>query len=172
MHGANRLASNSLLEGLVFAHRIADDIAGRLAAGELPMRVPTVLAGGDAVLDASRRLEVQRAMTLGSGPVRSGESTTGAMTALAALAREPATEAEPGPRTWETTNLLHLGQVLSFVANLREETRGGHVRSDFPDLDDARWLTHLTATRDEDGVVVITERAVDAPAAQPAGGLA
>jgi L-aspartate oxidase len=171
VHGANRLASNSLLEGLVFAHRIADDIAARFSAGDLPQRpvgAPAAAGGSlegetDAVLDASRRIEVQRAMTLGSGPVRSGESTAGAQVVLAALAGEPTTEAEPGPLTWETTNLLHLGQVLSHVAHLREETRGGHVRSDFPERDDARWLTHLTATRQADGQVVITER----PAGDP-----
>ena len=163
VHGANRLASNSLLEGLVFAHRIADDIAARFSSGDLPQREVGSTPGQDAVLDASRRIEVQRAMTLGSGPVRSGQSTAGAQAELAALAAQPTTEAEPGPLTWETTNLLHLGQVLSRVAHLREETRGGHVRSDFPERDDARWLTHLTATRRADGQVVITER----PAGDP-----
>ncbi len=72
VHGANRLASNSLLEGLVFAHRIADDVTSRFAAGELPLRAPASDAGDAAVLDASHRLDVQRAMTRGSGPVRSG----------------------------------------------------------------------------------------------------
>jgi len=162
VHGANRLASNSLLEGLVFAHRIADDVTARLAAGELPLGVPASDAGDAAVLDASRRLEVQRAMTRGCGPVRSAASTAEALEALARLAALPPTEAEPGPLTWETTNLLHLGQALSLVAHRREETRGGHVRSDFPERDDARWLTHLTTTtRSADGSLVVTERPVE-----------
>ena len=99
-------------------------------------------------------------MTRGSGPVRSGASTACAAEALADLAALPPTEAEPGPDTWETSNLLHLGQALSLVAHLREETRGGHVRSDFPDRDDARWLRHLTTTRSADGTLVVTERPV------------
>ena len=162
VHGANRLASNSLLEGLVFAHRIADDVTTRLAGGELPLRPPASDAGGTAVLDASHRLDVQRAMTRGCGPVRSAASTVGALEALAELARLPPTEADPGPLTWETTNLLHLGQALALVAHRREETRGGHVRSDFPERDDARWLTHLTTTRSADGSLVVTERPVEA----------
>jgi L-aspartate oxidase len=164
VHGANRLASNSLLEGLVFAHRIADDVAARLAAGELALREPSGEAGAAAVLDASHRLDVQRAMTRGSGPVRSGASTRAAVDTLAALAALPPTEAEPSPATWETTNLLHLGQALSLVAHRREETRGGHVRSDFPERDDAHWLRHLTTTRSADGSLVITEEPVGAPA--------
>ena len=164
VHGANRLASNSLLEGLVFAHRIADDVTTRFAAGELPLRTPASDAGDAAVLDASHRLDVQRAMTRGSGPVRSAASTAGALEALAALAALPPSTAEPGPATWETTNLLHLGQTLATVAHRREETRGGHVRSDFPERDDARWLTHLTTTRPADGVLVVTERPVEVPA--------
>ena len=115
------------------------------------------------MLDASHRLDVQRAMTRGSGPVRSAASTAGALEALATLAARPPSTAEPGPATWETTNLLHLGQALSTVAHRREETRGGHVRSDFPERDDARWLTHLTTTRPADGALVVTERPVEVP---------
>ncbi len=168
VHGANRLASNSLLEGLVFAHRIADDITARLSRDELPSRTP-VVDGDTAVLDSSRRLDLQRTMTRGSGPVRSGESTAGALVALAELAALPPSRAEPGPRTWETTNLLHLGQALAQVAHLRAETRGGHVRSDAPERDDARWLTHLTTTRAADGSLVVTEHRVDGPANDLAG---
>jgi L-aspartate oxidase len=47
------------------------------------------------------------------------------------------------------------------VAHRREETRGGHIRSDFPDRDDDRWLTHLTSTRAPDGSVVVTEHPVE-----------
>ena len=50
------------------------------------------------------------------------------------------------------------------MAHLREETRGGHVRSDFPERDDARWLSHLTTTRSADGTLVVTERPVEDPA--------
>ncbi len=169
VHGANRLASNSLLEGLVFAHRIADDVTARIAAGQLPLREPAPDAGGAAVLDAAHRLELQRAMTRGAGPVRSAQSTDEALEHLARLAALAPSQAEPGPPTWETTNLLHLGQALSLVAHLREETRGGHVRSDFPDRDDTRWLTHLTTSRAEGGGLDVTERPVDSHPAQPQG---
>ena len=163
VHGANRLASNSLLEGLVFAHRIAEDIAERFGRGELPSVTAAAAApqpsgpGADpapdtVLLRSVHRKAIQRAMTRGSGVVRSAESLDNTAAALAVLA-SAADGDEGGPKSWETTNLLHLGQLLTHVAALREETRGGHVRSDFPDRDDGHWLGHVRAVRSVDGIL-------------------
>jgi L-aspartate oxidase len=167
VHGANRLASNSLLEGLVFAHRIADDLTQRLAAGELPavdLHSPMAMQdeGSHGLLDARHRTQVQRTMTLGVGPLRSAESTSGALADLATLAALPPGTAEPGPLSWETTNLLHLGQALATAAHLREETRGGHVRRDHPEHDDTGWAAHLLHVRDpDDGELAVIKLDVD-----------
>ena len=155
VHGANRLASNSLLEGLVFAHRIADDISERMAWGELPQAVPAAPSGEAALLDGSARVQVQAAMTAGSGAVRSAASLASTALALRDLALA-ATSTESGPQSWETTNLLHIGQVLTLAASLREETRGGHVRSDHPAQVDPRWRGHTLVVRAADGTLSTT----------------
>jgi len=152
VHGANRLASNSLLEGLVFAHRIADDITDRLSGGDLTPADPVMRVEETTLVAGTERTGVQRAMTLGAGAVRSADSLAqGAKTleAIAAAARGSTAD----PDSWETSNLLHVGQVLTAMATLREETRGGHVRSDFIDRDDAHWLGHTYAVRGADGSV-------------------
>ncbi|WP_338748580.1 L-aspartate oxidase [Janibacter alittae] len=160
VHGANRLASNSLLEGLVFAHRIADDLVARLAAGELPL-VGASGEGSAGLLDAGQRDVLQATMTKGVGPLRSRESTSSALASLVELAGTTS-DAEPGPHSWETTNLLHLGQALATAAHLREETRGGHVRRDHPDSDDEDWSAHLVHVRDPgDGELVVIRLDVD-----------
>jgi L-aspartate oxidase len=159
VHGANRLASNSLLEGLVFARRIADDLTARLGAGELPETTPVTASGEPEpeLIRGKRRMDVQRAMTAGAGTVRSADSLAATQSTLAGLAARAATDdtgKQGGPKSWETTNLLHLGRALTYAAALREETRGGHVREDFPTRDDDRFLHHVHLARSPDGMLV------------------
>ncbi|MEU8525667.1 L-aspartate oxidase [Streptomyces sp. NPDC048629] len=147
VHGANRLASNSLLEGLVFAERIADDIVASGPHREgVPAvhRVPTVMP----LLEPSARAEIQRIMSGYAGVLRSEESLRKASAALEDLARDavvrhPDLTAGPGTESWETTNLLHVSRALVTAALRREETRGCHWREDFPERDDEKWRRHL-----------------------------
>jgi L-aspartate oxidase len=147
VHGANRLASNSLLEGLVFAERIADDIMARPAGpGAAVIPAPS----RSALLTHGARFEIQRIMTAGAGVLRSADSLDRAAAALRRiqttadddLERDGKT-AEPCVETWEATNLLTVALVLVEAARRREETRGCHWREDRPDRDDARWRRHL-----------------------------
>ncbi|ORT59010.1 L-aspartate oxidase [Streptomyces sp. CB03238] len=148
VHGANRLASNSLLEGLVFAERIADDVAASSvrAGAPVPHPAPTVLP----LLDPAARARVQHVMTHGAGVLRSATSLAEAADALDAVHAEALHDgpdgskaAEPGVESWETTNLLCVARVLVAAARRREETRGCHWREDRPDRDDALWRRHL-----------------------------
>ncbi|MFJ5633774.1 L-aspartate oxidase [Streptomyces goshikiensis] len=147
VHGANRLASNSLLEGLVFAERIAEDIASGAPAGSGP-GIPVPATG--PLQPAEARYEVQRIMTDGAGVLRSAESLRTAAEALEGLYARALTELEtqgktavPGTETWEATNLLCVARVLVAAAQRRAETRGCHWREDHPDRDDAGWRRHL-----------------------------
>ncbi|MFI8511061.1 L-aspartate oxidase [Streptomyces sp. NPDC085460] len=170
VHGANRLASNSLLEGLVFAERIAADIAEHGPHREGVVRTEpaaTVLT----LLAPEVRREIQRIMTRDAGVLRSAASLTAAADALEALrqdAEEERKAAEPGVDSWETTNLLCVARVLAAAALAREETRGCHWREDRPDRDDERWRRHLVVrlTPDRRPVVRTTETA-DFPPVTP-----
>ncbi len=139
VHGANRLASNSLLEGLVFAARIGADLARHLP----PQAPPLVPDGPGTLLDASVRLDLTAAMTLGAGVLRSKETLTQTAEALDVLALRASTE--PGPAAWETTDLHAVAVALTAAALRREETRGSHWREDFPDTEPG-WHGHLVTT--------------------------
>ncbi len=157
VHGANRLASNSLLEGLVFARRIADDLTDRLGAGELAETSPVDAHDVPGLVRGRRRVDVQRAMTAGSGTVRSATSlaaTEAELERIAGLGGHDDAGKKGAPKSWEATNLLHLARALTYAAVLREETRGGHVREDFPERDDAHFLHHTVLHRSADGTLV------------------
>jgi L-aspartate oxidase len=173
VHGANRLASNSLLEGLVYAERIAADLAARHAAGALPARVPAVPpAPGDRpahpLLASEARLAVQRIMSEGAGVLRSAASLARAADQLRDLhtearvaLEENGKTAEPGVDTWEATNLLSVAAVLVEAARRREETRGCHWREDHAERDDTAWRRHIVVRLNPDRTLAV--RTTDTP---------
>jgi L-aspartate oxidase len=155
VHGANRLASNSLLEGLVFAGRIGAD----LARGLPPAAEPELTAHEDGgLLDPSVRTDLAAAMSAGAGVIRTADSLAGTAAALAALAGRPADKLEP--EAWDATNLHTVATALVAAATRRAETRGCHWREDFPDRDDDRWRGHLLAALGSAGQLTETYQAL------------
>ncbi|MEU3106768.1 L-aspartate oxidase [Streptomyces albidoflavus] len=182
VHGANRLASNSLLEGLVYAERIAEAIVAAHPAGA-PAPVPAEPARAETIplLAPEQRFAIQRAMTRGAGVLRSEASLAEAAETLSALraqagdataggAPAEAKPAEPGVESWEATNLLCVARVLVDSARRRTETRGCHWREDHPDRDDTHWRRHLVTRLNQDRTLSVhTTDGAGLPATVPAG---
>ena len=163
VHGANRLASNSLLEGLVFAARIADDLVRALPAATEP-----AIDVRDAGLLAPQALVgVQAAMTVGAGVLRSAESLAVTAAALARIGGRPADPVEPCVEAWQATNVHTVASSLVVGAQLRAETRGCHWREDFPRASDA-WLGHLVTQLAADGALTTSFDPAPEAAFQPA----
>lgn len=163
VHGANRLASNSLLEGLVFAARAADDVADRLAAGELPERVPVQRSGEPALVPAPALHRVQQVASDGPGVIRSAERLATAARRLAAIPtdadRRSTVQASPQVAEWETTNVHQIATLLTATAAARTESRGGHFREDFPQPVEG-WRCHVDARLDAQGRLRLAARPV------------
>ena len=144
VHGANRLASNSLLEGVVFAARIPRAIA----RDDLPAGDPVPLDSSAPLMRADRIRALQRSMGHDAGVLRSAESLGRA----AGFLDEAGAPGEPGTEDWEATNLRTVSRVLVRHALDRHETRGSHWREEYPERDDDRWrvrlVTRMTASGD------------------------
>jgi L-aspartate oxidase len=152
VQGANRLASNSLLEGLVFAARIAADLAGGLPPLAEP--VEAEVSRGAGLADPASRVELTRAMADGAGLLRSAESLRATEKTLAGLGAEATVLA--GPDAWEMTNLRTVATALVTAAAARTETRGSHWREDFETRDDAHWRGHLLTRLNAEGELSVT----------------
>ncbi|MGW6567169.1 L-aspartate oxidase [Streptomyces sp. NPDC054975] len=162
VHGANRLASNSLLEGLVFAERISDRIAADLTGAARVSRPPVTAPHARVVpvLAPKLRADIQRVMSANAGVLRSEESLRRAAGALETLATDAVTNhlaesVEPRTESWETANLLEVSEALVTAALAREETRGCHWREDRPERDDEAWRRHLIVRREPGGELAV-----------------
>ena len=134
-HGANRLASNSLLEGLVFGRR-----AGLAATADVAPGVPRDLTGrrlqatGAEPSPAALRGSLRDAMWTDAGLCRSAGSLDRAARRLVALTAA-ADALSPDTAVWELQNLIDVAKLVTTAASHREESRGAHWRSDYPDPD-------------------------------------
>ncbi len=147
VHGANRLASNSLLEGLVFSRRIAEVLPAELR----PAMDPVADGRAPGVVAAEIRPDLQAVMTQQAGVLRSADGLDTALRDLSALVGK---SGEEGTAAWEATNLLTISIALAEAARVREETRGSHWREDFPARDDQHWAGHVDGRWGPGGLTV------------------
>jgi L-aspartate oxidase len=152
VHGANRLASNSLLEGLVVAERVANQLTDLPAQSEpLIENVPTNL------IDGKVRKDITETTTTGAGAVRNATGLNKTIDKLSELAQK--TTKLSSTQSWEATNLLTVSSFLSNAALRREESRGSHWRSDFPERNDSRWLVRIQGKLNE-GKLELSEKTI------------
>ena len=153
LHGANRLASNSLLEGMVSGGRAgtvaAQDAAraGRSAVRELSASGPGAVAREVDVEDLMR--SVESLVWRKAGVQRNERDLADALVELRRWNRLELTRTMPDQRGVEAQNLCILAELLVEAAQLRRETRGVHWRTDHPTRDDAHFLAHIVQKRGE-----------------------
>ncbi|MBN2848708.1 MAG: L-aspartate oxidase, partial [Coriobacteriia bacterium] len=146
LHGANRLASNSLLEGLVFSRRIVRALE-RDRVRQRPGRIRSEAHPSPGSADArSVRAALQVVMSDYVAVTRSALGLVAAAEGLAELAGSLGGE---HPYQIETRNLLVNAALMTSAAIMREESRGTHYRSDHAARDDARWRGRMVWRRGE-----------------------
>ena len=145
VHGANRLANNSLLEGLVFGARAAQAMRGPVAPGKLPPAREVAPEEGAGAGGAGIRPEdVPDVLWASGGLVRDRQGLERGFRDVGALSRS--LEARGEPRTAaqaRDASIALVGTLILRAALRREESRGGHQRADFPARDDVHWKIHV-----------------------------
>lgn len=148
LHGANRLGSNSLLEGLVYGK-----IAGQTAAAHCKKTVKTAAPPKfryDIPLSDRSRLDTEDVlnslrslMWRNAGITRTSKPLVEAQEIISFWQRYVLDKVFDNPTGWECQNMLTVCLMISRAAELRTESRGVHFRSDFPQIDDLKFKTHI-----------------------------
>jgi succinate dehydrogenase / fumarate reductase flavoprotein subunit len=162
VHGANRLGCNSLIDLVVFGARVGESSREYVEENELlPLllqsesdvenKINTVLGAGGKHRVPTIREDMQRVMTENCGVFRNQKSLTETLSAIRDLRRQ-VLELKVGNESrkfnyeltefFELENMLKTAEVMVFSALQREESRGSHFRSDFPERNDGQWLKH------------------------------
>ena len=161
VHGANRLASNSLLEGLVFGARAGRAIreAGRRASPDAAARFSEVSRRSSSPIQAEREgalsdpsvEQIQDVMWRSVGLFRHGTGLQDAVTVLEGAWTQLDAELRDGASLnadgWRRASILTVAMLIARAALRREESRGGHYRADFPQRDDIHWKRRVFETR-------------------------
>jgi L-aspartate oxidase len=140
LHGANRLASNSLLEGAVYGTRVVEALAMPLGSDPFdadwsdPLTIELVDGAADDEAESFTRDDLQQLMWHAAGLTRNGDDLAQAATQLASW-RTPAVS---DAKSAEDANLLVVARAVVASALARRESRGGHFRTDFPEPDPAQ----------------------------------
>lgn len=148
IHGANRLASNSLLEGLVFGRRIGKMVEENLEdiktqEGKKPKIKNDKKYIEKEIDGASLIKNIQSVMNNNVGIIRSKESLTEAMDAILEISSNLEGVKLAQSQTIELKNMLTLSTLIIKAALTRKESRGAHYRSDFPVIDDTNWQKNI-----------------------------
>ncbi|MEE9602819.1 MAG: L-aspartate oxidase, partial [Thermoguttaceae bacterium] len=148
VHGANRLASNSLLEAVVFGlhtGRGASAAAGDTADSFLapPLENRPLDDGAESLNLADIRNSLKSLMWRNVGVQRSAKDLAEAAENIDRWCRYALARQFSDPAGWELQNMLGISRLIIEAASSREESRGSHVRIDFPDTDDEHWNRHI-----------------------------
>jgi len=149
VHGANRLASNSLTEAVVSGTRLGRALNQALP----PVAVADNASAVPVLLEGTRRKEVRAVMSRSLGVVRTPEGMANAMEVLDDLAATATSGVVASRRSFEATNLLSVAIAVTAAAKTREESRGCHHRTDFTQSRD-EWRRTLTVTS-HDGLLEV-----------------
>ncbi len=167
-HGANRLASNSLLECLVFGKRAGAAAAHEAGAGvpRFSLRAPARPPHGEELDLSDIRNSLSSVMWRHVGIERDAAGLRRAIDAINLWSGYVMDRAFDGPEGWELQNMVILGRLMAEAALRRAESRGVHFRGDFPGANDRRWRAHLVFRR---GASKVTSRKIpfDAAGAGP-----
>jgi len=152
VHGANRLASNSLTESLVVGTRVGRSLAWRLPS---PAVADEAAVGEAGLLDEGLSAQVRQTMSRHVGVLRTPEGLAHACDTLSAIADKTSSDITPSRASFEATNILTAAVAVAHAAAARKESRGCHRRSDVTTPDESR-LVHLDVSL-HDGEVRIAE---------------
>lgn len=156
VHGANRLASNSILEGLVFSARLARSLEGQ-AQVPAPAQIPRAGFASRQDNPSPYRLEeLRRLMERQVGILRSQQSLEEGITQLAGWEAAMDPFVLTAPSQFRAANAAMLAGRIARSALTRQESRGAHQREDFPARDDLHWNQHIRLRYDGEEKVILS----------------